>query len=255
MSEVTLSVRSLADQTLDEIAATVNENHRQVEHHLALGLEKALVVGEALIEARRRVPFGTWLDWLEGNCPDLSRFQARIYMRVFFYRNALPDTISGLSAARVYLRGLPPSDDVDAAGTRRGIYPQAVVDEVKKLRGQKLTHREISERLDIPEGSVAYLLDSKAAAKKVRRRRANAEKALKFYERNFHQDKAARKVKGPGSNAYILIRQAAQFLEEFRTSADPESREHVDRAFMSLYAAEDALVEALRTPESEQPPG
>src|SRR5690242_3025151 len=69
------------DHELQDIAAHVNESHRQCEQSLKQGLEHALEAGRLLLEAKGRLEHGQWLPWLQANC-DVSERLAQKYMRV-----------------------------------------------------------------------------------------------------------------------------------------------------------------------------
>jgi hypothetical protein len=47
-----------------------------------------MVCGDALIEAKAKVPHGGWLPWLADNC-DMSERSAQLYMRIAKNRNAI----------------------------------------------------------------------------------------------------------------------------------------------------------------------
>src|SRR6266498_1251367 len=67
--------------SLADLAARINAAHESVAGALKSGIEHAIVAGEALIEAKAKVPHGEWLAWLKANCT-VSERSAQAYMRV-----------------------------------------------------------------------------------------------------------------------------------------------------------------------------
>ena len=74
---------SLAQRT-----AQINELHGKAQQHKAQMLEAARACGELLLEQKRHVLHGEWLDWLERNFEGSGR-TARAYMRIARYWNVL----------------------------------------------------------------------------------------------------------------------------------------------------------------------
>jgi hypothetical protein len=66
---------------LTGLAAAINMAHRQAGQALRASLEHALRVGELLIQAKAKVGYGQWLDWLRENC-EVSERLAQKYMQV-----------------------------------------------------------------------------------------------------------------------------------------------------------------------------
>jgi hypothetical protein len=68
--------RSLAD-----LGAAIEAAHREVGHLVTATLEKARHAGELLAEAKRQVPHGGWLPWIEANCKIPAR-TAQLYVQI-----------------------------------------------------------------------------------------------------------------------------------------------------------------------------
>ncbi len=67
---------------LDALAARINTEHEACRSAMQKGLEHALEAGRLLLEARKGLPHGEWLPWLEENCSDIGERTAQNYMRL-----------------------------------------------------------------------------------------------------------------------------------------------------------------------------
>lgn len=65
---------------LEEIALAVQHEHEQASTAFGKGLNHAIRAGGLLIEAKRRLEHGGWLNWIENNCHIPERTATR-YMR------------------------------------------------------------------------------------------------------------------------------------------------------------------------------
>jgi hypothetical protein len=68
--------------SLTKLAGQINAEHASFESALRKGLEHARNAGELLVEARRQIPHGRWLSWLNTHCPGVTARTAQRYMRV-----------------------------------------------------------------------------------------------------------------------------------------------------------------------------
>jgi hypothetical protein len=84
--------RTKTDPTLalDNLAHRIDAEHHAVATALQSALAHAIIAGELLIEAKRRVEHGQWLPWLEANCSVPAR-TARHYMALARKRKRLCD--------------------------------------------------------------------------------------------------------------------------------------------------------------------
>lgn len=85
-NQVSASVNAGLTRSLAEIAEEINQHHDQFAQHgqkaleyVAYALDHARTAGELLLEAKRNIQHGGWLDWLSQNCRVGDR-QARKYM-------------------------------------------------------------------------------------------------------------------------------------------------------------------------------
>jgi Protein of unknown function (DUF3102) len=83
--------------SLADLAARINVEHQAAQENLRSGLKRAIAAGELLIEAKRLLPHGKWLPWLEANCT-VSERTAQAYMRVARSYGELPDSKSATVA-------------------------------------------------------------------------------------------------------------------------------------------------------------
>ena len=117
MANITKAERSdlstLAEMISTEIAAA--------GAHLQRGFEHAVRAGALLIEAKKQVPHGQWLPWLEENCGVAER-TAQTYMRVATHRPNLGTesatvadlTLRGAVAAIASPKDVPEIDVIDS---------------------------------------------------------------------------------------------------------------------------------------------
>jgi hypothetical protein len=70
-----------AQASLADLAKQINQEHQGCEQALRASVAHALKAGKLLLDAKARVPHGTWLPWLKANVafPDRT---AQAYMRV-----------------------------------------------------------------------------------------------------------------------------------------------------------------------------
>jgi hypothetical protein len=70
-----------ASNSLIDLAARVQAEHRAVSAALQDSVRHAILAGELLIEAKAQLDHGQWLPWLRDHCEIADR-TARLYMRV-----------------------------------------------------------------------------------------------------------------------------------------------------------------------------
>jgi hypothetical protein len=67
--------------SLVDLAARIRTEHEKACRSARATVESALRVGDLLLEAKKLVDHGGWIEWLEHHC-DLSRRTAETYMRL-----------------------------------------------------------------------------------------------------------------------------------------------------------------------------
>lgn len=84
----------IGDNRLPELAAEIRQHVEGARAAARRGIEHAIAVGEALLEAQKLVGHGRWAEWLKEHC-DLSERQARKYKRLAKHKDVLPKTALG----------------------------------------------------------------------------------------------------------------------------------------------------------------
>lgn len=74
-------MNAIAVTSLSRLAWRINDQHEQVEAYARNMLFFAKAAGEALIEAKKRIPHGQFKQWVEDNTK-VSIRQAQNYMKV-----------------------------------------------------------------------------------------------------------------------------------------------------------------------------
>lgn len=252
-------VLEAGQRTLRELADEANREHEATESSMLDVLSHAIAAGKALLEAKNRTLHGEWQAWLEQNFAG-SRETASRYMRLAYYEDVvLPrpwasggvgrssrwtaDTTAELTRAWQYLRGLPPAGD-----GRRPQHSEEIKSEARRLHAAGVSYREIARMLGVSHHSVPRWCD--ADYRRRRQAEANRQKARQRDEaarrKQQARDRAVARTKGPGSEAYSLLRRAAQMLERAAVEAeDREVRAAFTAAQAQIYKAEDRIMRGL----------
>lgn len=114
---------------LPDLAADINDEHRNCERAVNAAVDHALKAGELLIEAKSRCPHGTWQTWLEESFEGSLR-TAQAYMRVASNREEI-EAAQAQGSAPLSLDGAlkvlsAPKDEPQA--------PITLVEEERKLK-------------------------------------------------------------------------------------------------------------------------
>jgi hypothetical protein len=255
-----VEVLAPGELSLNELAAEANREHAAVEDALVGVIMHAIAAGKALLQARRRVALGNWHEWLADNFAG-SRELASRYMRLAHYEDivlARPwadeqpkvgnqwthDRGAETTRAWEYLRGLPP---VSEGRAKR--YDEATHEEARRLHTNGVSYREIGRMLGVNHHTIARWCDADYARrrKQEQNRRKKRERAEAARRKAEARDRAIARIKGPGPEAYALLRKAAQLLDRAASeSSKPEERAAFLCALDALPKAEDEVVRALR---------
>lgn len=73
---------AVTETTLEAVAAQINQAHSEAQAYAAKAVERALVAGDLLIEAKSRVKHGEFIPWCKQHCPAISQRTIQDYMRV-----------------------------------------------------------------------------------------------------------------------------------------------------------------------------
>lgn len=111
-------------------AQEINELHAQINMLGRDALQKALRIGELLIEQRQRCKHGEWLPWLKANV-QFTQKTANNYMRVYEARSKLESVSNLAEAYRLTLPRAKPPDKPSKTSTRGRITPK--LDEARQI--------------------------------------------------------------------------------------------------------------------------
>jgi hypothetical protein len=80
-----------ADRQLPELAVRVRHDIEAADKHWQNAVGHAIRAGEGLLEAKDRIPHGSWTLWLEQNFDGFSPRSAQLYMQLARNRNLVAD--------------------------------------------------------------------------------------------------------------------------------------------------------------------
>lgn len=267
LEEQTVTERhDYASMTLEELAASANENSQKVVEAeslaaliLADGVRRAMDAGDALLAAKERVDEGGWVRWVNDNYHH-SKFHASRYMRLAFYRDHVEDWIShGGDEGRYTLIGaLIAIGDLPALPGGYGRHTDAMRSEVLRLHGDGIPRGEIVKLLNLPHITVRRWVDPKfAEVQRQRVRRSNrkataARRALKEKEEREEKAKLAARPDDVGK-AYSLVRQLTSALSQAQIAIEsPEVRRHLREAEQLALKAEESIWRANQEMQADE---
>ena len=68
--------------SLADLAARIKVEHEATAAALQSSVMHAMAGGDLLLEAKKQVPHGQWLEWLAKNCPELSERTVQLYIKL-----------------------------------------------------------------------------------------------------------------------------------------------------------------------------
>lgn len=234
----------LESMSTEELTAIANAEHALVCEHLSMGIVHGIKAGEALWVIKNRRGATGWDAWVVENT-DFGRAAAKNYCRWAYYKDVLLSADERLTAknAGAYLKGLP---QVPGA---RGPRDQETVEEVKRLREEGKSQREIADLLGVSKSMVDYHTNPhskekrKAYQRALHKRQRDAARALAAKEKA----DAIRKAGGNIATAYSYVRKAAAELDAALGEAtSPEVRTALRAALAGVHKAEDEIGNAVR---------
>lgn len=86
--EVQTNLTVLTKDTTKNYIKEINNLHKKIFGNVRTTLEKAIKIGQLLIECKQEIPHGEWLHWMNINLK-FSQEQARRYMRAYGRRDNL----------------------------------------------------------------------------------------------------------------------------------------------------------------------
>lgn len=124
-------------ENLGQLAAAINAEHAAAGMAVRSGLEHARKAGELLRRAKKLCEHGSWLTWLETNCPNIGARQCQRYMRLaekwpeLSVANASPGTHLGIGEAMAMLAEPTPEASTNLLQDMAERYPlPSVVNEL-----------------------------------------------------------------------------------------------------------------------------
>lgn len=235
---------------LEELADTVNREHRLVEQAVSAALGHAIKAGEALLQARERVPTGDWQRWLKDNV-DFSYPTATNYVRLAQHRDAvLASGEKTVSRALTFLRTRPQQFNTNS-------YSDDVRDAAQALVDSGLSYDDTAALIGVSSGTVRRWVDPAAKAghdasrDRARKRRERATRAFKREEaarKSAALQREANKVGGSIARAYSDLRKCLQALDQARDEAvGRETKIALNAALTHAHRTEDAIGKAIRS--------
>ena len=112
--------------TLTDLAARINAAHDAVAAAFLSVVERAIIVGALLQQAKDQVPHGEWLPWLKTHCPRITERTAQRYMSLAEHRAELESKAPcladlTLTSAEALIGGAEPRvPDADPSGDESG---------------------------------------------------------------------------------------------------------------------------------------
>jgi hypothetical protein len=246
----TTEVLAVGEQTLAELAATINHEHHAGSQRLAQTLEHWVRAGEALLTARDRCSLGDWKAWLATNV-DVSYTHACAYMRVARYADTLrelDEPVTSVQGAVALIRQLPRATS-PLEGSRTLTKDQ--VEEAKELRAAGLAWGAIAELLGFryaDHKTVQYALDPNARqrARASSKRLRDAHAALQQQRREQEFKRAVRRAGAATAEAWSMAERMQDVLAQAqRETNDRDARRALSEASVHYRKMRDEIVRAL----------
>jgi DNA-binding transcriptional MerR regulator len=266
--------------TLSELADIANSEHNAVGRALFEAVAHGIRCGEALLMAKRQLAARIEGDALgqykvaDGNrqvwdkwCDENIRFGSHYaggYMRLAFYKDQLPPEVSlpfigrdgkerspSIARALNYVKGLPP-----IFTPRQKEVPPDERREIRELRKNGLSYRDISKLIGRSEQTVALVCDperkrrQREAHNRWLRKRKAADRALREKTRDEAIAAAAKTTGGALAESYSVLRSkmAPALDRAISEASDAEVRDALRDALAKLYQCEDKIALALKVP-------
>lgn len=239
-------------RTLEELAATINREHAQVQEAVKDAVRHAVIAGEALLQVREQFPGVGWTGWAAENV-DLTDWTIKTYIRLARYKDIVLNTpeISTITQARSLIAGLPPAVPRLTGNDGLGYGPE-IKAQAKALRSDGLTFEAIAETLGIGITAVrdwtqpGYQEARRSREERRKKRRRQERRALAETEREEAIKTAVRKAGGAKAEAYAMAERFQDVIAQaHREAANREERQALSRAGEYHRKMRDEIVRAL----------
>ena len=112
------------EEVVEENKKQIIQLHSEISEYMKISLEKAMKIGELLLEQKKRILRGGYTQWVEANMPFTVR-TGQNYTKLFLYKEHLQaEKITSLCDAYAYINGeatpneiLPATDSTDVTST------------------------------------------------------------------------------------------------------------------------------------------
>lgn len=214
--------------TLDELAEAGNREHSLIQQFGQSMIECAIRAGDVLLEAKRQVPYGGWMQWIDDNCT-FSQKTARNYLRCARNQDIIRDLeITSIERAVKVLERIG-----------RTCADPATVAAIKQLRAEGWSYAKLAQRFDISSGTAHRYANLDAQRRRDFERQTVA--------RRRRRDEAIKARGGSISDAYRHVRLALEALQKALDDAERgEAKREINSAMARLYNVEDAIGRAVK---------
>lgn len=212
-----MSAAVLTESTLEDLARAANREHAQAVNVMKSALSHAMAAGDALAEARARVPRGEFRAWL-GRHFDAHETTAYNYMSLARNRTLLNERgITAVYAALAFLQSPLTATALlgDAPGRGRTTPRSHLMPEAKRMREDGVSIRSIAQALGVSHTTVSCWTTPGAMEKHTRteRERGRSRAQKREADRQAGIRLAAKRAGGDLERALELSRQLLEVLD------------------------------------------
>ena len=243
-------VEVLDSPAIDELVEVIRTEYLGFERDGISLVQRAIKVGDALLQAKELVGGNGWYKWIDFNMP-FDRVACGLFMRVARYKEVIYEAetpVTTIRQAQELLVGLP----VVGRGRIRKLQPEAT-EVIQELRAEGLTVPAIAAQFGVSERTVYRLQESDGQktkrAQEAAVKREAAKKAIQEIRQRRERElarKLARTRGGGIQEAYSLAERLQDALGRARLEAsDNESRDALRRASTSHHQTRDEIVRVL----------
>lgn len=247
------------ERTLEQLADSARAGHARVLSGLSTVLEQAISIGDDLREAQAKVPVGDFRQWVEDNVPEIGIAVAFQYMRLSEFQDLLPHELrrgelerrNGKYSRKATIKGA--LNYLTTLNVSRGSGGQVVrkdYEEIRRLKTQGLSERDIAKLLVINRKTVQVALMPERDRRKMVRERSRKRREEQRLLKRAQTEKLIRESAPDLSHSYSYLRKCLQTLQLVHDQLPPSvERRNVASAINHLHLAEDAIGRAYKDQE------
>lgn len=237
-----VGVLAVGEKSLVELATEINHGHEATQKAALMTVQRAVEVGEALIQVRGRVKANGWRKWVEGNLT-FSYSVAATYIRLARFKEiVLAEGVTSIGQAQKLLADLPPAHPI---GGRPTVIPDEIRSAMVQLREDGMSYRAIADALGVSDSTVRKEMDREGYN---RRMRENAQRRTRERQevRLAAERRAAKRASKPLADAYAMAEKMQDVLGQAHAEApDSEARRALAVAGEHYRKMRDEIVRAL----------